>query len=56
MGEKEDGAFLLLGPRKRRWYFSDREAEIFPLSIKINNQKNIELDEKGKITLEKTTS
>jgi catechol 2,3-dioxygenase-like lactoylglutathione lyase family enzyme len=50
MGENEDGAYLLLGPRKRRWFFSDKESEIFPLTIQIDNYKNIVLDEKGKIT------
>lgn len=53
MGESEDGAFLLLGPRNRRWIFSDRESEIYPLSIQIDKAKNIELDHEGNIKLEK---
>ncbi|WP_430786594.1 VOC family protein [Virgibacillus flavescens] len=38
MGEKEDGAFLLLGPKGRRWIFSDADSEVFPLSIHIQLQ------------------
>ncbi|MCT4475798.1 VOC family protein [Peribacillus frigoritolerans] len=47
MGEHEAGSFLLLGPRKRRWIFSDKESEIFPLSLVINQQLDISLDGKG---------
>ncbi|MCY9135231.1 glyoxalase [Bacillus atrophaeus] len=49
MGEYEEGAFLLLGPRGRRWIFSDKKAEVYPLSITINQVKNIEIDSKGEI-------
>ena len=41
MGEHEAGSFLLLGPRKRRWIFSNKESEIFPLSIVINQKLEI---------------
>ncbi|MGG3001887.1 hypothetical protein ABEO93_06660 [Bacillus atrophaeus] len=49
MGEYEEGAFLLLGPKGRRWIFSDKKAEVYPLSITINHMKNIEIDSKGEI-------
>ncbi|AMM94760.1 glyoxalase [Peribacillus simplex] len=53
MGEHEAGAFLLLGPRKRRWFFSDRESEIFPLSLVIDQQIDISLDGEGLMELKK---
>lgn len=53
IGESEDGAFLLLGPEKRPWIFSDRDASIYSLSIEIDNHKNIQVDRKGDISLEK---
>ncbi|MFE4812410.1 VOC family protein [Peribacillus simplex] len=53
MGEYEAGSFLLLGPRKRRWIFSDKESEIFPLSIVINQQLDISMDGKGVMELKK---
>ncbi|WP_260285178.1 VOC family protein [Peribacillus aracenensis] len=53
MGEHEAGSFLLLGPRKRRWIFSNKESEIFPLSIVINQQLDISMDGKGVMELKK---
>ncbi|MFY0783279.1 VOC family protein [Peribacillus simplex] len=53
MGEHEAGSFLLLGPSKRRWIFSDRESEIFPLSIVVNQQLEISLDGEGLMELKK---
>ncbi|MBT2647338.1 VOC family protein [Bacillus sp. ISL-34] len=53
MGEHEAGSFLLLGPRKRRWIFSNKESEIFPLSIVINQQLDISLDGEGIMELKK---
>jgi catechol 2,3-dioxygenase-like lactoylglutathione lyase family enzyme len=47
IGEHEAGSFLLLGPRKRRWIFSKRESEIFPLSIVIDEQITISVDGEG---------
>ncbi|MFE4708211.1 VOC family protein [Peribacillus simplex] len=53
MGEHEAGSFLLLGPRKRRWIFSNKESEIYPLSIVINQQLDISMDGKGVMELKK---
>ncbi|MED3910733.1 VOC family protein [Peribacillus simplex] len=53
MGEHEAGSFLLLGPRKRRWIFSDKVSEIFPLSLVINQQLDISLDGEGLMELKK---
>lgn len=53
MGEHEAGSFLLLGPRKRRWIFSDKESETFPLSLVINQHLDISLDGEGCMELKK---
>lgn len=47
----KEGAFLLLGPQKRRWFFSDKDAEVHPLVIEIDKRKRIELDAKGTVQL-----
>lgn len=52
MGEREEGSFLLLRHRKRRWIFSDKESEIYPLRVQINGVKNIVLDNDGNVNLE----
>lgn len=56
MGERKDGAFLLLGPEGRRWIFSDADSKVYPLSIDINNEKRVSLNEKGEIDLREITS
>lgn len=53
MGEKEKGSFLLLGSEGRRWIFSDKKAEIFPLTVQIDGMKKIVLDHEGNVNLEK---
>lgn len=53
MGEHEAGSFLLLGPRKRRWIFSDKESETFPLSLVINHHLYISLDGEGCMELKR---
>lgn len=47
MGEEEEGAFLLLGTVNRRWFFSDKLSQIYPLAIEVNDNLRIELDESG---------
>ena len=44
-----NGAFLLLGKEKRKWFFSNKEAAIHPLSIEIDKRKIITLDGLGDI-------
>ncbi|MBY8911984.1 VOC family protein [Bacillus sp. YC2] len=51
MGDYKDGAFLLLGPRGRRWIFSDQHAEFHPLSITVNGTTHIEADGEGGIDI-----
>ncbi|CAH0296197.1 hypothetical protein SRABI80_04100 [Peribacillus frigoritolerans] len=53
MGEHEAGSFLLLVPRKRRWIFSDKESETFPLSLVINQHLEISLDGEGFMEMKK---
>ncbi|MFC4560140.1 VOC family protein [Virgibacillus kekensis] len=53
MGEAEDAAFLLLGPEGRRWIFSEKYSEVHPVSIQVDNQKLIKLDN-GELKLEGT--
>ena len=52
IGQHEEGSFLLLGPRNRRWFFSDRVSESFPLSVVIDDQLTISLDDEGKMKAE----
>ncbi|KXZ23335.1 glyoxalase [Bacillus nakamurai] len=51
MGDYGDGAFLLLGPRGRRWIFSDQNAEFHPLSITVNGNTQIEANGEGGIDI-----
>lgn len=44
-----DGAFLLLGKPGRRWFFSERHAEIHPLMIEIDFKTRITQDRTGVI-------
>ncbi|MGE7879247.1 VOC family protein [Peribacillus muralis] len=52
IGQHEAGSFLLLGPRKRRWFFSNRVSETFPLSIVIDDQLIISLNREGEMKVE----
>ncbi|MBT2574961.1 VOC family protein [Bacillus sp. ISL-51] len=54
MGDYKDGAFLLLGPRGRRWIFSEQHAEFHPLSITVNGTTHIEADGEGGIDITRT--
>ncbi|WDW06738.1 VOC family protein [Priestia aryabhattai] len=47
-------AFFLVGAPKRRWFFSDRDSEVHPLTVKVNHSLAVALDKKGmlKITQE----
>lgn len=49
IGEYDDGAFFLLVPRKRRWYISNRESEIYPVVIALDDGRLIKLNEKGEM-------
>lgn len=43
----ENGVYLLLGPSGRRWFFSDVDAEVHPLMIEIDHEKQIEINRQG---------
>lgn len=45
MGEREEGAFLLLVPPERRWYFSDKMSAIYPMEVTLNGGQYIQVDE-----------
>ncbi|PGS47299.1 glyoxalase [Bacillus sp. AFS041924] len=49
MGGK--GCFILLGPPNRKWLFSNKNAEIFPVVITIDNGKIIIVNERGEIKI-----
>ncbi|MGE7622214.1 hypothetical protein ACQKMD_03840 [Viridibacillus sp. NPDC096237] len=47
LGKREEGAFLLLGPTKRQWYFSTKEAESYPLEIILEDGRFIQVNKQG---------
>lgn len=46
-----NGSFLLLGPPNRKWLFSDKQSECFPVVITINQEKVIEVDDNGEVEI-----
>ncbi|MGG2087967.1 glyoxalase [Priestia aryabhattai] len=44
-------AFFLVGAPKRRWFFSDQDSEVHPLTVKINHSLAVSLDEKGMLKI-----
>jgi len=51
LGNYEDGANILLGPSERLWYFSDKKAVISPICIELDEALQLNMDEKGQLTL-----
>ncbi|WP_096188109.1 VOC family protein [Evansella halocellulosilytica] len=49
----ESGSYILLGPEKRRWYFSIIEAEVHPLTITIDPNIHIHVDTSGTVQVGK---
>ncbi|EEM16481.1 MULTISPECIES: VOC family protein [Bacillus] len=47
----ENGVYLLLGPSGRRWFFSDLDAEVHPLMLEIDNEKQIEINRQGECNI-----
>ncbi|EMA6343502.1 VOC family protein [Bacillus cytotoxicus] len=43
----KNGVYLLLGPSGRRWLFSELDAEVHPLMIEIDHEKQIEINRQG---------
>lgn len=50
MGSKTDGAYILLGPEKRRWIFSNQFAKIYPVSIRMTDY-DIHVNKEGAIQI-----
>ncbi|WP_210468494.1 glyoxalase [Sporosarcina sp. 6E9] len=46
----EDDTLIILVPPKRRWYFSDKFSEVYPLKIELVNGRSLLMDEKGFIS------
>lgn len=44
-------AFFLVGAPKRRWFFSDRDSEVHPLTVKVNHSLTVALDGKGMLKI-----
>jgi catechol 2,3-dioxygenase-like lactoylglutathione lyase family enzyme len=51
LGEREDGAFFLLAPTKRIWYFSTKEAVSYPLMIQLKDGRFVEVNEDGNVSI-----
>ncbi|MED1620021.1 VOC family protein [Bacillus pseudomycoides] len=47
----ENGVYLLLGPSGRRWFFSELDAEVHPLIIEVDNEKQIEVNRQGECNI-----
>ncbi|PED07886.1 VOC family protein [Bacillus pseudomycoides] len=47
----ENGVYLLLGPSGRRWFFSDLNAEVHPLRIEVDNERQIEINRQGECNI-----
>lgn len=47
MGEIEDGVHLLLGPSKRNWFFSQKDAIVSPIIIEVNDTVRLQIDFNG---------
>lgn len=48
MGESDTDAYILLGPSRRNWYFSTKDAIVSRIIIEVNHQLRLEVDEDGK--------
>ncbi|MEB3052578.1 MULTISPECIES: VOC family protein [Bacillus] len=47
----ENGVYLLLGPSGRRCFFSALDAEVHPLLIEIDSEKQIEINRQGECNI-----
>ncbi|MEY8350857.1 VOC family protein [Bacillus cereus] len=47
----ENGAYLLLGPSGRRWFFSEVDAEVHPLIIEVDHKKQVEINRQGECNI-----
>ncbi|WP_107951528.1 hypothetical protein [Lysinibacillus parviboronicapiens] len=51
IGNYQDGANILLGPSKRNWYFSDKDAIVSPLTIEVNSALQLNMTEHGEFMI-----
>lgn len=51
MGVRDKGIFIILARSGRRWIFSDKYSNIFPLKISVDNGKMITVNHKGEIII-----
>ncbi|QDP99384.1 hypothetical protein FOH38_01780 [Lysinibacillus fusiformis] len=51
MGSYEDGANILLGPSRRNWYFSNKDAIVSPIHIEVNNALQLSMSEEGEFKI-----
>ncbi|MFC7686538.1 VOC family protein [Ureibacillus sp. GCM10028918] len=47
MGQWNSNAYILLGPAKRNWYFSTKNAVVSRISIVVNDQLHLSIDKNG---------
>ncbi|WP_439744674.1 VOC family protein [Bacillus pseudomycoides] len=47
----ENGVYLLLGPSGRRCFFSALDAEVHPLRIEVDNERQIEINRQGECNI-----
>lgn len=45
--------FIVLVPPERKWFFSDKQAKVYPLEIILNSGQHLQLDRKGKLHVKK---
>jgi len=48
----KDDSFIVLVPPARKWYFSQKLSETYPLEITLNDDRVITMDEGGKVFLD----
>jgi len=53
MGDSRGDAYLLLGPKKRKWYFSEKDAVVSRIQIIIDDKLQLNIEEDGKFHYKK---
>ncbi|KGR77084.1 glyoxalase/bleomycin resistance/dioxygenase family protein [Ureibacillus sinduriensis] len=48
MGEPNSNAYILLGPAKRNWYFSTKDAVVSRINIIVNGHLELSVDKNGR--------
>ncbi|GAA0458353.1 VOC family protein [Alkalibacillus silvisoli] len=50
MGDRKTGVFIILNQPGRRWIFSEKLSNIFPLSITLSNNSKIDVNTNGELS------